>query len=375
MNILVNASNLKVGGGVQVADSVCRELYKFQEHSFTVLNTMALRSCAKDITKYANVETVEYETPLDTRTIFSGKNKTLDALVEKRKIDAVLTIFGPSRWKPKVPHLSGFAKPQLVLPESPFWKQLPIKEWLVYQVRNRLTKYSFNKCAENYFTENPFISERLQQIFPGKKVFTVTNNANQVFLRSELWDNSVDLPAFDGLSMLTVTANYPHKNLPIIIKACHYLEENYPDLRFRFVLTIKEHDLPGIDDCARNHIVFLGPVSIAQVPVLYEKTDVMLLPTLLECFSASYAEAMVMKKPILTTDLNFAHGLCGDAAFYYSPVSYEALGESIVKLNNDNSLRQELIVKGESQLKKFDTFEQRAEKLVRLTEQICKEVN
>lgn len=37
MNILINASNACVGGGVQVADSICRELYKFPTHQFTVV--------------------------------------------------------------------------------------------------------------------------------------------------------------------------------------------------------------------------------------------------------------------------------------------------------------------------------------------------
>lgn len=371
MNILINASNLKVGGGIQVADSVCRELCKYQ-HNFVVIYTDALNSCVNDIKDYKNVETIAYETPLDIKTTLSGRDNKLDSLVAEKRIDAVLTIFGPSRWRPSVPHLSGFAKPQLVLPESPFWKQLSFIQWLKYQFRNRLTKYSFDKCADNYFTENPLISERLQQLFPHKKVFTVTNNANQVFLHLDQCDNSIVLPTFDGLTMLTVTANYPHKNLPIIIKTCHYLEEHHADLNFRFILTVHESDLIGIDECARKHIVFLGPVKINQVPLLYEKCDIMVLPTLLECFSASYAEAMLMKRPILTTDLIFARGLCGDAAFYYSATSHEALGEAVVKLYKDKDLRQQLVSKGEQQLKKFDTFEKRAKKLIELTEMIVK---
>lgn len=371
MKILVNVSNLKVGGGVQVADSVCRELYKYPEHHFVVVHTNALENCTNDIVHFSNIETVEYETPLDTKTIISGRDKTLDALVTEKGIDAVLTVFGPSRWRPRVPHLSGFAKPQLVLPESPFWKLLPFKQWLSYQIRNRLTKFSFGRCADYYFTENPFISERLQQIFPHKKVFTVTNNANQVFLHPDQWDNSIELPPFNGVTMLTVTANYPHKNLPILIKACHYLEGKHPTLRFRFVLTINDNDLQGVDDCARRHIVFLGPVKIAQVPPLYEKADVMLLPTLLECFSASYAEAMVMRRPIITTNLDFAQGLCADAALYYDATSHEALGEAIVSLVADKALQERLVENGVEQLNKFDTFEQRAEKLIKITESIA----
>ncbi len=47
------------------------------------------------------------------------------------------------------------------------------------------------------------------------------------------------------------------------------------------------------------------------------------MPTLLECFSASYLEAMYMKKIIFTSDLPFAHTVCKDAAFYFAPHDVE----------------------------------------------------
>ena len=363
---MLNASNLRVGGGLQVADSVCKELYKYPQHRFIVVYDKELADCAKAIEQYDNVETVEFSTPINTWTVLAGRCKFLDKLVAEKGVNVVLTIFGPSRWRPKVPHLSGFAYSHILLPESPYWKRIPIKSrWKLFMVR-----YSFAKCADNYFTENPFITERFKKMFPEKKVFTVTNNANQIFQKPDLWDRSIELPKFDGMTMLTVAANYSHKNLPIIVPVCRFLEERHPDLKFRFVLTINEKDMPEADEYAKRHIVFLGPVKIEQVPYLYEQSDIMLLPSLLESFSASYAEAMVMKKPILTTDLVFAHGLCADAAFYYDAVSPSALGEAIVKLASDSTLRETLTTNGLKQLQCFDTFEQRAEKLIRLAESL-----
>ena len=56
-----------------------------------------------------------------------------------------------------------------------------------------------------------------------------------------------------------------------------------------------------------ERIEYLGKININQCPHLYVQSDAVFLPTLLECFSASYAEAMLMKKPIITSDLGFAH--------------------------------------------------------------------
>ena len=177
--------------------------------------------------------------------------------------------------------------------------------------------------------------------------------------------------------MLICPKNFPFhnqanidKNLKIIIPTTKWLEEHRPDLEFRFVLSIREDELLCIDEQVRQHVVFLGPVQIAQVPQLYEQSDIMLLPTLLECFSASYAEAMIMKRPILTTDLNFARSLCGEAALYYNATSPEALGKAIARLADDKELCQQLVLNGERQIQTFDTFEQRAEKLIKIIEKI-----
>lgn len=371
MIILINASNLKVGGGLQVADSVCRELNKFQQHHFLVVYNNALSNCAANVVRYDNVETLEYEMPISLKTILTGSSVFLDKLVIKYKIDVVLTIFGPSMWRPRVPHLSGFAQGHIVLPDSPFWSMLSLKKRIMLWAKLKSIEFSLNKSADYYYTENQMISERLQKKFPKKKIFTVTNNANQVFQKPEQWDRNIKLPQFEGITLLTVAANYPHKNLPIIIPTCHFLEEHYPDLRFRFVLTVNEKDLAGLDDCALKHIVFLGPVKIEQVPYLYEQSDVMFLPTLLECFSASYAEAMIMQKPILTSDLAFSRGLCSDAALYFDATSAEELGKAIAHLAKDETLREQLVTAGNRQIKTFDTFEQRAEKLIKILEAIA----
>lgn len=371
MRILINATNLKVGGAIQVADSICRELYKFTQHEFTVVLSTKLSKTKDAIINFNSVVAYTYDIKNNFQTLLFGRDRFLDLLVEKNRIEAVLTIFGPSLWKPKVPHLSGFAIPHLILQDSPFWKITQKSNLLKLKMKLWMIKRSFDKCADNYFTENPFITERLQQIFPKKKIYTVTNNANQVFQNPGQWKNDILLPKFDGVTLLTVAANYVHKNLQIIIPATKWLEEHRPDLKFRFVLSIREDELKGIDDQVKRHVVFLGPVQIEQVPQLYEQADIMLLPTLLECFSASYAEAMVMKRPILTTDLNFARSLCGDSALYYEATSPEALGKSIVRLADDKELRHNLVSNGERQLLTFDTFDQRAKKLIQIIETLA----
>ena len=301
-----------------------------------------------------------------------GRDAFLDGLVKEQRIESVLTIFGPSVWIPKVPHLCGFARPQIVIKESPFFTRMSKKTLLTYRLRYAIIENAIKKCAAYFYTENPYISERLSKMWPKKKVFTVSNYYNQVYDNREQWREK-KLPSFDGVTLLTVATPYAHKNLPIAADAARILRREHPEFRFRFVMSADpgklNADIKGIEDCFE----FVGRVDVAECPSLYEQSDIIFQPTLLECFTAVYPEAMRMEKPIVTTDLEFARGLCGEAAEYYSAVDARACAEAIYKVANDADLRARLVEKGKVQLKRFDNYEQRAEKLIALTERIASE--
>lgn len=183
------------------------------------------------------------------------------------------------------------------------------------------------------------------------------------------------LPSFDGLTMLTLSSFNPHKNLPITIGIAKYLQEKYPSFNFRFVFTVKEKQFPNIPNELKDHFLFLGPVTINECPSLYEQCDLEFQPTLLECFTATYPEAMRMKKPIITTDLEFARGLCGDCAIYYDALSAEDAAEKIYSLASNVDKQNELISKGLLQLKKFDSYKDRSHKTIEACLDVYKQYN
>lgn len=360
---LINASNLKNGGGLQVADSICRQLPKFKSHFFIVVLSSALNSTIKAMAGMSNVKCVKYDLKDDWRSLLLGRNRFLDSLVEEYNVDSVLTVFGPSRWRPRVPHLCGFARAQLLKDVNPNINN-SLKERATYKV----WEWGFRRSSDTFYTENPYISNMLPKLL-GKNVgvYTVTNYYNQVFDQPEMWRCNVKLPNFDGVTMLTVSSTAVHKNLKIMVPVAEYLEHHHPDFKFRFVLTCNEapFELP---EHLSKHFCFIGKVDVTECPNLYEQADIMLMPTLMECFTATYPEAMRMEVPIVTTDLEFARGLCGDAACYYSPMSAEDCAEAIYKVASDEAYRLQLTTKGKEQLKKFDNYEQRAVKLVRILE-------
>jgi len=287
MNILINASNLKKGGGLQVADSICRELYKYPQHEFYVVLSSYLTKTQIALEGVHNVKTYVYDVRNTVLTLVFGRDMFLDGLVEQNRIKSVLTIFGPSRWNPRVPHLSGFAMSQLVVPESPLLKVMGIMDRINYCVYNFFLKIAFKRGGKVFYTENPFISDRVKKLYPNATVYTVTNYYNQVFDNPEQW-RKVNLPTFDGITLLTIATPYIHKNVTIAATTAKILKKQHPDFCFRFVFSFDREDfnadIKGIEDC----FLFIGRVDIAECPSLYQQSDIVFTPTLIECFTAAY---------------------------------------------------------------------------------------
>lgn len=374
--ILINCSNLKTGGGLQVADSVVCLLHLYPQHQFVVVLSSYMNDTLRRLQKQntPNIRTITYNISNNFSTIVQGRDAFLDVLVVKEKIDVVFTIFGPSRWNPKCKHLSGFAMPHLVLPDSPFFTRMGFIERTKHRIRSRLLLYFFYRSADWFWTENPYISERLQKLLSYKKIYTVSNCYNQVFDNSSQWYRDKCLPDFDGITCLTISAYYEHKNFKILPDVAQILEEKYPKFNFRFALTLSKDQL-YVPEELKPHFLFLGKVDVTECPSLYKQSDIMLHPSLLECFSASYPEAMRMGVPIVTTDLEFAHGLCGNAACYYSAVDPKTAAEAIYKVATDKEYATWLIANGKEQLRKFDNYRQRADKLIKILEEIANETN
>lgn len=367
-SFLINCSNIRVGGSLQVADSFCKILDRFQQHQFVVVTSRWLKDTKAAISLYTNVYSVEYDMTKGFLASCIGRDRFLDRLVDEYHIDAVLTVFGPPRWKPRKPHLCGFARAHIVFTDSPFWVKLKKKELIRDKIFYLSLSVLFRLNANSLWTENPILSPRLKKKYKRKQIYVVTNCYNQIFDCQSLWKKNIKLNPFDGVTIISISVPYRHKNYPLLSGICEYMEKMYPDFNYRFVLTQTENQCRYIPEKYKSRFIFLGQVEVSQCPYLYEQSDIMFMPTLLECFTATYPEAMRMDVPIITTDLEFAHGLCGDAACYYSALDAKAAAKAIYKVATDKEYAKNMVEKGRQQLKKYDNYEQRAEKLVQILE-------
>ena len=252
---------------------------------------------------------------------------------------------------------------------SPFYNQLSFLQQLKYKLLIFLKKKAFinNADALVFETENARLIFK-QKTGYKKNTFTVHNTLNVIFNKKEEWLN---LPIEKTqLDILCLTANYPHKNLSIIPKLIEEIQKEALKLNFKVHISLKKEEL-NFDNQYDNYINYLGSVSLAQLPSLYQQMDVLLMPSLLETFSTTYLEAMAMRIPIVASDMPFSRDICAEAALYCSPLKAEEYAEKILLLHKNIGIRDKLIQKGEQNLKRFGTSIDRTKKYVEIIEQIA----
>lgn len=362
MTILINCSNIKIGGGVQVAHSFINEIRSNSDHLYIIVLSSTLKRQLDEKMFAENFIFYNYDKKANAKNAVFSSDQMLDSLVRKYKVEKVFTVFGPSYWRPKVVHIVGYAKAHYIYTSSLFFQTMSTIQRLRLKAKGFFHLLDFKKNADILITENPDVSKRIAQKV-NKKVHTVSNTYNQVFDRQDEWSH-MELPPFDGKYILTIAANYPHKNLNIIPKVIKVLRDQNCK-KFKFAVTVEKGGLQS-DNESDEFITYLGKVDIRDCPKLYTQSHYMFLPTLLECFSASYAEAMRMEKPIITSDLDFARGLCLDAAAYFDPLNPKAIAALLMRLDNDELWQKQLIIKGRNRLQDFDSTSERANKYLQI---------
>jgi glycosyltransferase involved in cell wall biosynthesis len=150
-----------------------------------------------------------------------------------------------------------------------------------------------------------------------------------------------------------LSAYYNHKNLELIPEVAFEISRMRPELDFLFTVTLPKHwpkvkkimaraKQLGVQDRIRN----LDKVAVTDTPDLYEKSHLTFLPSLLEVFSAVYAESLCTGVPLVTTDLRFARDVCKDAAGYFEPANARSAAAQIIRLAEDEQAWQHISDRG-----------------------------
>ena len=168
--------------------------------------------------------------------------------------------------------------------------------------------------------------------------------------------------------LLYLTYYYPHKNIEVFLPLARRIKEMALPYCLVVTLDAAQHSrakafLNSIrSEELQDVLINVGPVLMDNVPSLYAQCDALLMPTLLESFSGTYVEAMYHEKTILTSDLDFARDVCGDAAFYFDPLDSDSILSAITLAFAKDGERESRIEKGRMKLDGLLSWEQAFDK-------------
>lgn len=158
--------------------------------------------------------------------------------------------------------------------------------------------------------------------------------------------------------LLCLTRYYSHKNLELLVELFRRHGAELHDVAVVLTIDRAQHPraralLERIERLGlERQLVTVGALPQAGLGAYFGHVSGLILPTLLESFSATYIEAMHYRVPILTSDLDFARGICGDAALYFDPWRPESARDAVRTLRDDPDAARRLVAAGREQLRK-----------------------
>jgi glycosyltransferase involved in cell wall biosynthesis len=171
----------------------------------------------------------------------------------------------------------------------------------------------------------------------------------------------------------------PQKNIPRLIEAFAVargrLENHrgYRDIRLIIIGDeISRHPdvrraviVSRVENCVR----FLGFVPFDTLRVFHELATAFVFPSLYEGFGLPPLEAMASGTPVIASTASSLPEVVGGAAMLVNPENVFDIARGITEVLLDDKLRQDLIVKGRRQARKF-SWTRTAEQVVRLYEEL-----
>lgn len=374
MKLFVNLSSVFKGGAEQVALSFINECRDFRDNHYYVFlcNNLVLQLDIKSFPQNFTFFIID-ERPGKSLKSYLKFVHFLNKKEKKLRPDCVLSTSSHGYWKPKsTPIVAGFNIPHFVYPESPYFKKIGLIKNIFWFIKKKFHLYFYNRL-NIIFVQTEDVKERLTNMINNSVVIhVISNTVNAHYLNPVFFSNKIDSNRDNQYKLLTLSAYYPHKNLEIIASVIKVLIKRKIN-KFRFIVTLPSEKFELLfGKFPVSLITNIGPIPVKECPSLYRECDAMFLPTLLECFSASYAEAMLMKKPIITSDLGFAQSVCKDAAIYFNPCKPDDIVDKIIRVYEDEDLQKNMINNGIEILKNINSANQRASSILGICQNLIK---
>ena len=356
-NVFINGLKSKTGGGKSILTNYLTLLQKnIRNNRYFVLTPEK-----EDYLKYScdYIDIVDISFVYKKNICFPILYKfAIPKLLQQYNIDLIFNL-GDVIIPTSIPQLYLFDWAYAVYPESIVWDRMNLKDLLTRKIKTIVIKrYIYN--AAIVISQTKTIKDRLVSTFKLNNVEIVPNAVTLENLSSQ---RNYDFGLPKNKIKLLYLSNYSsHKNIEILIPIAKKIK--VLNLPYHLIVTFerRQHKLAGkfmenIENFGLQEVLQnIGNVQMDQVPSLYEQCDALIMPTLLETYGLPYIEAMYHGKTILTSDLDFAKDVCGEAAFYFDPLDDDSILASINLAFRDENLRIKKTKVGKSKIAQLPSW-------------------
>ena len=217
--------------------------------------------------------------------------------------------------------------------------------------------------ARRVITVSRFSAREIAAVYglPPERIEVIPNGVQAEFWEREDQDTAGHIRARlqlqDTPYILFVGGADPRKNHRLFLEA---FARRRDDLKPRVPVLVGDpvHRFGNYQATAKavaldRDVVCVGRVGAEELLYLYRRADMLVFPSLYEGFGIPVLEAMACGTPVITSTTSSLPEVAGEAALLVDPADPEAMGEAMVRLSRDASLRQQLTAKGRERIRQF----------------------
>jgi glycosyltransferase involved in cell wall biosynthesis len=141
----------------------------------------------------------------------------------------------------------------------------------------------------------------------------------------------------------------PHKNITNLVRALKGM-----NCLFRIIGKLNEELL---NELKLNKINFTNDYNLddGEIKNEYQKADIVAFCSIYEGFGLPIVEAQAMRTTVVTSDLSPMKEVAGGGAVLVDPEKILSIRDGILRIINDESLRNNLVAQGLINIKRFET--------------------
>ena len=365
MLILFNCTTNNIGGGLKNA-------VQFIKYAsiHTNLSVSYIFAVSKEVNIMLNKMKISVEAPIyvlkNPSTSILSRKKLKD-LCNMLAVDMVYTMAGPAYINFDCIHVMGLSNPYIF---QGTWKEKLYGKNFVekfYLILSLFIQRKHSKSANFFLFQTEFSRQAFlrKNSIPKKSTFVVSNGFDLSFLNKK-----ENLPINSSLiKILAPSIGYSHKALDFLPKLSYFLSKL--KVFHEFIVTEDQKSPMGIkikNECCRwgtkNEFRLIGRLNYLDLIKYYKECHAVILPSVLETFSATILEAFVARRCLIVNNKSFNKEVAGKGALYFDFDNAEKSAIKI-KLFFDNKHKQQVnIALGLKQLEKFFNQEDRFFKII-----------